>query len=89
MIDGHELVKYEWYDETSQFDPDPSKRWCYGSDCYIRLYTTWVPARILRLGLADEYLERHDDIIHYVPPEDREAFIKQEFEDQNKMVSFA
>jgi len=34
---------HDWWDETSQFDDHPSKRWCGGLECYERQFKARVP----------------------------------------------
>lgn len=41
-MEGHWLCEYE--DETSQFDPEGY--WCYGTECFMRKYSVWIPNTI-------------------------------------------
>jgi hypothetical protein len=34
---------HDWWDETSQFDDHPSKRYCYGGEYYERQFKARVP----------------------------------------------
>jgi len=54
LLDGPDYFNYEWWDETSQFDEHPTKRWCGGSECYERRYRCRVP---IGLNQDDEAIQ--------------------------------
>ena len=58
-----DLTKYTFWDETSQFDTDPSVRWVGGAELYEREYTCYLPARLIRRApdLIDEFIAKYAD----------------------------
>lgn len=57
-----DLTKYTFWDETSVFDPHPSKRWVGGAEYYEREYTVFVPARLVRRrpDLVDDFILKYE-----------------------------
>lgn len=58
-----DLVEHRFWDETSQFDDHPSKRWVGGVEYYEREFVCYIPARLLRRApnLIDEFIARHSE----------------------------
>lgn len=54
-----DLVRHEFVDETSQFDP--KGRWVGGAEYYEREFTCYVPYRLLRRrpDLVDDFIAKH------------------------------
>jgi len=58
-----DLVKYTFWDETSQFDPHPTRRWVGGAECYEREFTCYLPSRLIRRApdLIDDFIAKYSD----------------------------
>jgi hypothetical protein len=56
-----DLVKHEFSDETSQFDPQGY--WVGGSEYYARDYTVYIPARLVRRApdLIDAFIDKYSE----------------------------
>ena len=51
----------ECWEETSQFNKNPNKRWNYGSECYEALVKYYIPDTIdkCQSDLIDSYIENN------------------------------
>lgn len=54
---------YSWWDETSQYDDNPTKRWVGGSEYYEAQYSCWLPdkAKEWTDEEIDEYIDSHSE----------------------------
>ena len=59
---------YESWEETSQFDRNPTKRWNYGGDFYESLQKVYIPDSIAKddMDSIDTYIEDNleNDILY-------------------------
>ena len=58
-----DLVPHTFFDETSRFDPHPTTTYNPGLDCWMRDFTVYVPARLMRRrpDLLDDFIDRHNE----------------------------
>lgn len=56
------FMTLELEDETSMFDSNPTKYWCYGNDCFMAKYKIRIPRRLEeKPDLLDAFIERHSE----------------------------
>ena len=67
-LDGPDFVDYEWWEETSQFDSNPTKRWNYGCGCYEALGRCRVPGNLTDDEI-DDWINHNWDRIKWLDPE--------------------
>ncbi len=56
-----DLVRFEWVDETSMWDPKATFH--PGSDCYMRTFVSYIPERLMRRrpDLIDEFIHKYQE----------------------------
>ena len=65
---------YSWWDETSMYDDNPTKRWVGGGEYYEAKYSCWLPdeAESWSESEINKYIDNHcEDEDFYVTGEQR------------------
>ena len=67
-LDGSDYKDYEWWDETSMFDTNPTKVWCPGLECYEAKHRCRIPANLETEEEIWEWIEQNEGLIVYLDP---------------------
>jgi hypothetical protein len=68
LLDGPDYKDFCWWDETSMFDPNPTRRWCYGIDCYEAKMCCRVPVALETEEEIQEWIYQNEGRLKFVDP---------------------